>query len=144
MHHIQYPRSEIMAVSIRLLKDSEYPEMLKFMCRVFPNADIRISNGDRIIVADMHGQVVGFVHYAYSGNNAVIKGFGVEGNARGIGIGTGLIEEVLRKFEAADKSVYLKVKALNQAVNIYARMGFFPVRLEEERNICLLVRKVNN
>ncbi len=133
-----------MAISIRLLKDSEYPEMLKLMYNVFPNANIKINNGDRIIIADMHGQVVGFVHYAYFNGKAIIKGFGVEGNARGIGIGTGLIEHVLKKFEKLAKPVYLKVLSLNPAVSIYARFGFFLVRNNEAKGVSLLVRKVNN
>ena len=133
-----------MAISIRLLKDSEYPEMLKLMYNVFPNANIKINNGDRIIIADMHGQVVGFVHYTYCNGKAIIKGFGVEGNARGIGIGTGLIEHVLKKFEKLAKPVYLKVLTLNPAVSIYARFGFFLVRNNEAKGVSLLVRKVNN
>lgn len=132
-----------MGINIRLLKDAEYPEMLRLMCRVFPNANIKITGGDRIIVADLHGQVVGFVHYAYCGSKAVIKGFGVEGNVRGIGIGTGLITQVLKKFEAVGKPVYLKVKTLNPAVSIYARLGFFLVRSDEGRGNSILVRKAD-
>ncbi len=133
-----------MAISIRLLKDEEYPDMLKLMYRVFPNSNIKIDHGDRIIIADMYGQIVGFVHYAYYGDKAVIKGFGVEGNVRGIGIGTGLIESVIKKFESVAKPVYLKVKDLNPANNIYARFGFVLARHNEAEGIYLLVKRVNN
>ena len=133
-----------MSINIRQLKDDEYPEMLKLMYRVFPKSNVRIENGDRIIVADVMGEVIGFVHYAYYGNKAVIKGFGVEGNARGIGIGSNLINQVLQRFEKIGKPVYLKVRMLNPAVNIYAKYGFFLAKSDEEKRICVLVKKANN
>lgn len=133
-----------MGINIRQLKNEEYPEMLKLMCRIFPNSNVKIGHGDRIIVADMHGQVIGFVHYAYYRNKPVIKGFGVEGNARGIGIGTNLIDQVIHRFEKIGKSVYLKVKILNPAVNVYAKFGFILSKTNEEKGVYTLVRKVNN
>ena len=133
-----------MGINIRQLKDDEYPEMLKLMYRVFPKANVKLSDRDSIIVADMQGEVVGFVHYASYHRKAVIKGFGVEGNARGIGIGTNLINQVLQRFEKIGKPVYLKVKQLNPAVNIYAKFGFTMAKIEEEKGTYMLVRRLNN
>ncbi len=133
-----------MGISIRLVRDEEFPEMIKLMYRVFPTASISIKSGDRIIVADREGKVVGFVHYACHGKRAVIKGFGVDGNTRGTGVGTTLINEVLQKFEGIGKPVYLKVRALNPALNIYARFGFFQAKEDYGKRILTLVKKADN
>ena len=132
-----------MSVSIRQLKDVEYSEMLKLMYRVFPRADIRIQNQDRILVANAQGALVGFVHYSFLGDKAIVKGFGVEGNTRGVGIGSMLIERVLKIFESVGVPVYLKVKSFNPAISLYLKMGFFIAKIDEINGVTTLVKRCN-
>ena len=133
-----------MGINIRLLKQKEFPDMLKLVHKIFPNANVKIESRDSIIVAYKHNEVIGFVHYATYPDKAIIKGFGIEGNTRGIGIGTNLMRQTIDRFEKLGKPVFLKVKMLNPAVNVYSKLGFFLAKINEGKGIYTLVRKANN
>jgi GNAT superfamily N-acetyltransferase len=115
--------------------------MLKLMYHIFPHANIRIQNEDRILIANSAGELVGFVHYSFLGNKAIIRGFGVEGNVRGIGIGSMLITRVLKIFELAGIPVYLKVKTFNSAISLYFKFGFIVAKVDELKGVTTLVKR---
>ena len=84
-------------------------------------------------------KIVGFCHYRLREENCYIVGLGVLPEFRKHGIGSLLMANILC---LADKkgilTTTLKVRALNTAVNLYAKFGFFEKR---SGNVLLLVRK---
>ena len=128
-------------ISVRIVTPPEMDEAKQFIRSIFPNAMVSISEEDTILVAENDAeQIVGFAHVVDEGDKIIFQGLGVVASMRGRGIGTLLIEHVLELFEDADRPIYLKVKVMNPAVDLYARYGFF---IKKFGTTHVLVKKPN-
>lgn len=113
-------------ISVRIVPPSEMDDVKIFIRSIFPKAMISVSEEDTVLVAENDAeQIVGFAHVVDEGDKILFQGLGVQQSMRGRGIGTLLIEHVLELFEDADRPIFLKVKVMNPAVDLYARYGFF-------------------
>ena len=106
------------------VKCREVKEVLPLIRLLFPRASISIDRGDKAVVAEEEGKVIAFIHLHEDGERMIIKGIGVLPSLRNRGIGSMLIERVIKKAEREGKEVFLKVKEFNPAVNFYLKHGF--------------------
>lgn len=113
-------------ISVRIVDPAEIDEVKHFIRSIFPNAMLSISEEDTILVAENDAErIVGFAHIVDEGDKVLLQGLGVVKPMRGRGIGTMLLEHVLELLEDTDRPIFLKVKVMNPAVELYARYGFF-------------------
>lgn len=112
-------------ISVRLAKPSEFDYAKKFMRSIFPDAIIRLEEGDTLIFAEQGGNTLGFAHIIEDEERILLQGLGVKSSARGQGVGTFLLQRALELLEGTHKPIYIKVKLFNPAVELYARHGFF-------------------
>ena len=85
--------------------------------------------GDRYIVAERNGILIGFCHYRFREKTCFVAGLGVLAQYRNQGVGGQLLSEAL--FDADSSGVEttcLKVRPLNTAAKLYHQMGFFEKR----------------
>lgn len=114
-----------MDIKIRKLKKTELPEINKLIAKVFPKANTEIKQGDNILIADNHGEIIGFSHVRPLQTKLLLKGIGVERKYRGLGVGKKLLGETLKVLAKTDLPVYLKVKNSNDiAIHLYSKEGF--------------------
>lgn len=125
-------------ISIRSMKASEIEGMKGLIRRIFPDALVRIHDNDTLLLAEHLGRAVGFAHLVDGGDHLVLQGIGVEESVRGQGVGTLLLEHVL-EMQDDGRPIYLRVRALNPAVDFYARYGFFVKRFGD--HVHVLVKK---
>ncbi|MBD3210867.1 GNAT family N-acetyltransferase [Candidatus Micrarchaeota archaeon] len=128
-------------ISIRLVQPSEYDEAARFIRRIFPEAAVQIGDWDTVLLAENEERPLGFAHIVDDGNRLILQGIGVDESVRGQGVGTMLMEHTLELFEDTDRPIYLKVKVMNPAIDLYSRHGFF---LKKFGITIVLVKKPNN
>ncbi|MBN1170492.1 GNAT family N-acetyltransferase [Candidatus Micrarchaeota archaeon] len=128
-------------ISIRLVRSGEIDEAKKFIRSIFPRAMIQINDDDTLLLAETKKKIVGFAHLLDDGEKIIFQGIGVHKSMRGAGVGTMLIEHSIEMFDESDRPIYLKVKVMNPAVDLYQRYGFF---IQKFGTTYLLVRKPNN
>lgn len=76
------------------------------------------------IVKNKDGKVVGFLHGSQNENQNELEGIYLINEAKGIGVGSKLMEEFL-KWANPQKSCHLQVIAFNErALNFYTKFGF--------------------
>ena len=127
-------------ISIRLVKPSEFNDVLNLIQDIFPDADINIDEADTVLLAEYSGHVVGFVHVIDNDSSILIQGLGVRENLRGKGIGTMLMSAVFDMIKDDCRPVFVKARALNPVMDLYARYGFILQRFGPTH---VLVRRHN-
>jgi GNAT superfamily N-acetyltransferase len=116
-------------------------EVKNFIRKIFPHAMVSVTEEDTVLVAENDAdEIVGFAHIVDEGDKILFQGLGVIDTMRGRGIGTLLIEHVLELLSDSDQPIYLKVKVMNPAVDLYARYGFF---IKKFGTTHVLVKKPN-
>ncbi len=129
-------------ISIRRVNEKELDGVKKLISSIFPGAIIHIHDGDILLLAEHEGKAVGFAHLVDSNDKLLLKGLGVIPEMRNRGVGTLLLESVLDATCAYPFPLYLKVKSLNPAIELYARHGFSVKRFGEDS--LLLVKQPEN
>lgn len=127
-------------ITVHPAKDSEMDQAKKFIRRLFPKAVVSISDDDIVLLARHRKKIVGFAHVVDEGDRMVLHGLGVDSSMRGHGLGTMLLQQILATIDE-DIPIVLKVKAMNPAVDLYARHGFFVKRSSD--NVLTLMKKPN-
>ncbi len=127
-------------ITLRTAMHSDMDDAKGFIRKLFPRAMVSVADDDVIILAEYNNRIVGFAHMIDEGDRMVLQGLGVDGEARGRGVGTLLLQHILNSIDE-DVPVMLKVKAMNPAVDLYARHGFFVKRMND--HTLTLVRKPN-
>jgi GNAT superfamily N-acetyltransferase len=128
-------------IIIKTVKPAELDTAKDFIREVFPDAMVQVADDDLLLLAEEDGRAIGFAHIIEFDDRVVLQGIGVDSSIRGQGVGTLLLEQVLSMFEDADRPIYLKVKAMNPAIDLYARYGFF---LKKFGDAHVLVKKPNS
>ena len=128
-------------ISIRLANESELDSVKKFIRSIFPNAMVNVTEEDTLLLAERETKMVGFAHIVEDEEKIILQGVGVEKSMRGQGVGTMLIEHALDLLTDTEKPIYLKVKVMNPAIDLYRRHGFFIKRFGTTN---VLVKKPNN
>ena len=126
---------------IRKMRRPELSRIRHFIHTIFPRSVVKVEASDAVLLAELGKTPVGFVHIREEGGRVLLCGMGVTKSMCGKGVGTLLMEKALVLMAASGKPVYLKVKAFNQAVNLYARYGFFVMRFGRSH---VLVKKPNS
>jgi N-acetylglutamate synthase-like GNAT family acetyltransferase len=127
-------------VTVRTATDSDMDYAKGFIRKLFPKAMVCIADQDVVILAEFGKRIVGFAHVIDEGDRIILQGLGVDDGMRGQGVGTLLLQHIINTVDE-DVPVFLKVRTLNPAVDLYARHGFFVKRYSGET--MTLVRKPN-
>ena len=128
-------------IRIRMLGPSELDDAKTFIRSIFPDAMVQITDVDLVFLAEVEGKPVGFAHVIDDGEAVLLQGIGVEKSMRGQGVGTVLLEYVLDGLRDTEKPIYLKVKVMNPAIDLYSRYGFM---LKKFGDVHVLVKKPNS
>jgi predicted GNAT family N-acyltransferase len=128
-------------IRIRKMRRAELDRIRRFIHEIFPRSVVRVDSSDPVLLAESGGKAVGFVHLVAHHDRMILQGIGVVKSMRGKGVGSLLLERALALLSRSDKPVYLKVKALNHAVVMYARYGFFVKKFGRAH---VLVKKPNS
>ena len=128
-------------ISVRMAQLSELDDAKDFIRKIFPDAFVHVQDEDTILLAEYKGEKVGFAHVIDQGERLVLQGIGVEERMRNRGVGTVLIESVVEIAAETDRPVFLKVKLMNPAVDLYSRYGFF---MKKFGNTLVLVKRPCN
>jgi len=128
-------------ILIRTMKNSEIDSAKKFIKKVFPNAMVHIGEDDTVLFAESDGKPIGFAHVIDDSDRLILQGLGVDNAARGMGVGTILLEHILAMFSDGTRPIYLKVKVMNPVIDLYSRYGFF---LQKFGDSHVLVKKTNS
>jgi ribosomal protein S18 acetylase RimI-like enzyme len=128
-------------IRIKAVGPSEMDTAKDFIRTVFPDAMVQVTDDDLLLLAEEDGRAVGFAHIIEFDDRIVLQGIGVDSSIRGQGVGTLLLEQVLSMFEDTERPIWLKVKAMNPAIDLYARYGFF---LKKFGDAHVLVKKPNS
>ena len=129
-------------IKIRTVKPSELDFAKNFIRSIFPEAMVQITDDDTVLLAEDMGQIVGFAHVVDDGDRILLQGIGVQPSMRGQGVGTILLEYVMDSFKDTEKPIFLKVKAMNQAIDLYLRYGFMLQKYGDKVHV--LVKKQNS
>jgi len=117
----------VSAILIRKSSISDRAELARtteLIFSIFPNAKLKISKNDLVLVAERDGIFIGFIHFITRKGKLILQGIGVKEEFRGEGIGKNLISAALDLLPK-DQPVYLKVKASNDpAIALYFKSGF--------------------
>lgn len=113
-----------------------------FIRSIFPDAMVQITDDDTVLIATDMGRIIGFAHIIDEGDRVVLQGLGVDKSVRGQGVGSILLEHILDALREGQKPIYLKVKVMNPAIDLYSRYGFILKRYDE--NVLVLVKKPEN
>lgn len=124
-----------------MLGPSELDDAKTFIRSIFPDAMVQITDVDLVFLAEVEGKPVGFAHVIDDGEAVLLQGIGVEKSMRGQGVGTVLLEYVLDGLRDTEKPIYLKVKVMNPAIDLYSRYGFM---LKKFGDVHVLVKKPNS
>jgi len=137
-------------IRIRRVRPPEMGTVTRFIEKIFPESSVRIRENDIVLVAEAsdgaapngeeRSNIVGFVHVIDRGDRFILQGLGVDPFLRSQGVGTLLLEGALEVLGRETKPVYLKVKPLNPAVDLYERHGFSVCRFGRAH---VLVKKPN-
>ncbi|HSB47345.1 MAG TPA: GNAT family N-acetyltransferase [Candidatus Bilamarchaeum sp.] len=128
-------------ITIRMVGPTEMDQAKDFIRSIFPAAMVQITEEDTVFIAEIHGRPVGFAHLIDDGDAIFLQGIGVDKSVRGQGVGTILLEHVLSGLRDTDRSIYLKVKVMNPAIDLYQRYGFM---LKRFGDVHVLVKKANS
>ncbi|VVC04030.1 Acetyltransferase (GNAT) family protein [Candidatus Bilamarchaeum dharawalense] len=128
-------------ITVRTVKHSEMETAKNFIRQVFPNAMVQITDDDTILIAEYDNRPIGFAHIVEESDRIILQGIGVDNSMRGQGIGTILLEHILDMFAEGDRPIYLKVKVMNPAIDLYSRYGFFLKKFGDSH---VLVKKTNS
>jgi GNAT superfamily N-acetyltransferase len=128
-------------IRIRKMRHHELDRTRRFIHGIFPRSVVRVDGSDTVLLAETAGKPLGFVHLVALRDRMLLQGIGVVKSMRGKGVGSLLMERALAVLSRSGKPVYLKVKAFNQAVNMYARYGFFVKKFGRAH---VLVKKPNS
>jgi N-acetylglutamate synthase-like GNAT family acetyltransferase len=128
-------------ITVRTANHSDMDQAKIFIRRIFPKAMVSISDDDIVLLARYKKKIVGFAHIVDDGDRVILHGIGVDDSMRGQGLGTLLLQQILATIDE-DIPILLKVKAMNPAVDLYARHGFFVKRFADD--VLLLVKKPNS
>jgi GNAT superfamily N-acetyltransferase len=128
-------------INIRIARPSEFDDAKELIKSIFPDAIVQINDEDTVLVAEDQGKIVGFAHMVDGGERIIVKGLGVAKSLRGYGVGTLLLECLFELIKDDARPVYLKVKYLNPAIDLYGRYGFF---LRKFGQTYVLVKKSNS
>jgi len=112
-------------INIRIARPSEFDGAKELIQKIFPDAIVQINDEDTVLVAEDQGKIVGFAHVVDGGEMIIVKGLGVAKPVRGHGVGTLLLECLFEVIKDDARPVYLKVRSLNPAIELYGRYGFF-------------------
>ncbi len=128
-------------INIRIVRPSEMDEAKNFIRTIFPDAMVQITDDDTVLLAEDDARIVGFAHIIDEGDRLIFQGLGVEKSMRGQGIGTMLIERTMEMLQDSERPIYLKVKVMNPAIDLYSRYGFF---IKKFGTTHVLVKKPNS
>jgi ribosomal protein S18 acetylase RimI-like enzyme len=126
-------------IQVRIIRPSEVDTAKSLIRSIFPRAMVQITEEDTVIVATEMGRMVGFAHLIDDGEKVILQGIGVDKSARGQGIGTLLLEHILAALGDLDKPIYLKVRVMNPAIDLYSRYGFVLKKYDER--VFVLVKR---
>ncbi len=127
-------------INIRMLRSSELDLAKQFIRTIFPRAMVQITDDDTVLLAEEDERLVGFAHIIDDGERIILQGIGVEKSMRGQGVGTLLIEHTMEMLSEIERPIFLKVKVMNPAIDLYARYGFF---IKKFGTTHVLVKKPN-
>ncbi len=130
----------MLSVTIRTVRPSEMDAAKDFIRRIFPEAMVQVTEDDTLLLAEYGGRLVGFAHIVDDGERIMLQGLGVDHSMRGQGVGTVLLEHILSSLSDTERPIFLKVKAMNPAVDLYSRYGFM---LKRFGDVLVLVKKPN-
>jgi len=130
----------MISVTVRIAHESEMDDAKVFIRSIFPDAMVNITDDDILLLAEHGDRMVGFAHIVDKGDKIILQGIGVDPSVRGHGVGTVLLEHALESLSDTDTPIYLKVKVMNPAVDLYARYGFM---LKRFGDVHVLVKKPN-
>ena len=130
----------MLSITVRTVRPSEMDVAKDFIRSVFPNAMVQVTEEDTLLLAESGGQLVGFAHVVDDGDRILLQGLGVDKSMRGQGVGTLLLEHILHTLQDTERPIFLKVKVMNPAVDLYARYGFM---LKKFGDVHVLVKKPN-
>ena len=128
-------------ITIRPVRYDEIDSTKRFISKIFPQAMVQVTDDDMVLVAENNGKLIGFAHIIEDDGQILLQGIGVDSSVRGEGVGTMLLDHVIELLKDSPKPVYLKVKALNPAIHLYARYGFV---LKKFGDIHVLVKMPDN
>jgi GNAT superfamily N-acetyltransferase len=131
----------MLSITVRTVRPSEMDVAKDFIRSVFPDAMVQVGDEDTLLLAEFDGQVIGFAHIVDEGDRIILQGLGVERSMRGQGVGTMLLEHILHTLGDTERPIFLKVKGMNPAVDLYARYGFM---LKKFDDVYVLVKKQNS
>lgn len=127
-------------IRVRLVSPAEIDEVKDFIRKIFPDAMVSISEDDTVLLAEDQDRIVGFSHVIDEGDRLILQGIGVDKSMRGKGVGTMLMEHTLEMLQDTELPIYLKVKVMNPAIDLYSRYGFF---IKKFGTTHVLVKKPN-
>jgi len=130
----------MLSITVRTVRPSEMDVAKDFIRSVFPNAMVQVTEEDTLLLAESGGQLVGFAHVVDDGDRILLQGLGVDKSMRGQGVGTLLLEHIPHTLQDTERPIFLKVKVMNPAVDLYARYGFM---LKKFGDVHVLVKKPN-
>lgn len=130
-----------MICTVKEVRQNELSLVLPLIKKIFPNADIRITEDDLFFVAFFQGKIIGFLHLTETERYLFLRGIGVHPDYQDSGHGSTLLRKVDEISELTAKKVYLKVKSTNPAVLLYEKFGFM---LHRFGVVYTLVKKPNN
>jgi len=131
----------MMSVKVRTVRPSEMDVAKNFIRSLFPDAMVQVTDEDTLLIAEFDGRTVGFAHLVDEGDRITLQGIGVDKSMRGQGVGTILLEHILETLRDTDRPIFLKVKVMNPAIDLYARYGFM---LKKFDDVHVLVKKPNS
>jgi GNAT superfamily N-acetyltransferase len=129
-------------LQVRTVRPSELDMAKEFIRSIFPEAMVQITDDDTLLLAEYHGRVVGFAHLVDDGERVLLHGIGVDPSMRGHGVGTILLEHILDVLRDNERPIFLKVKAMNPAIDLYSRYGFTLKRFGDPVHV--LVKRADN
>ncbi|MCI0503405.1 GNAT family N-acetyltransferase [Candidatus Micrarchaeota archaeon] len=130
----------MLSITVRTVRPSEIDTAKDFIRSVFPHAMVQVTEDDTLLLAEFDGKPVGFAHIVDDGDRIILQGIGVDKSMRGQGVGTILLEHILDTLADTDRPIYLKMKVMNPAVDLYARYGFM---LKKFGDVNVLVKSPN-
>jgi GNAT superfamily N-acetyltransferase len=128
-------------IHVRVAEPTELDDAKDFIQSIFPESMVYVNDGDIILLAEYQGQKIGFAHLIDMGERFILQGMGVNEAMRGRGVGSMLMDHVMDMTSETDRPIFLKVKVMNPAIDLYSRYGFFMKRFG---TTLLLVKKQNN
>jgi len=122
----------VISVAVRDYRTSDYRDVLEIDKEAFApqNATydlyIYLTYGSDVLVADIGGKIVGYAASMEMGSEAKIMSIAVRKEYRGLGIGSKLLDEVIKRCKERGKAqLFLEVRVSNKiAQQLYKKKGF--------------------